>query len=72
MVRFISLCYMWTKVCLNPTVACIQPFNWESVIHVPDFDLYNNNSIETGLGPGIYSSSNRNEYQNQKNNISGE
>jgi hypothetical protein len=24
------------------------------------------------LGPGVYSSSNRNEYQKQKNNVSGE
>jgi hypothetical protein len=24
------------------------------------------------LGPGIYSASNRNEYQKQKNNVSGE
>jgi hypothetical protein len=28
--------------------------------------------FQATLGPGIYSASNRNEYQKQKNNISGE
>jgi hypothetical protein len=28
--------------------------------------------LPAALGPGVYSASNRNEYQNQKNNVSGE
>jgi hypothetical protein len=28
--------------------------------------------LPAALGPGIYSASNRNEYQKQKNNVSGE
>jgi hypothetical protein len=28
--------------------------------------------IELALGPGVYSASNRNEYQKHKNNVSGE
>jgi hypothetical protein len=28
--------------------------------------------LPVALGPGVYSASNRNEYQKQKNNISGE
>jgi hypothetical protein len=28
--------------------------------------------LMSALGPGVYSASNRNEYQNQKNNVSGE
>jgi hypothetical protein len=28
--------------------------------------------LPTALGPGVYSASNRNEYQRQKNNVSGE
>jgi hypothetical protein len=28
--------------------------------------------IPAALGPGVYSASNRNEYQKQKNNVSGE
>jgi hypothetical protein len=28
--------------------------------------------LPSALGPGVYSSSNRNEYQKQKNNVSGE
>jgi hypothetical protein len=28
--------------------------------------------LPAALGPGLYSSSNRNEYQNQKNNVSEE
>jgi hypothetical protein len=28
--------------------------------------------LPAALGPGVYSTSKRNEYQNQKNNISGE
>jgi hypothetical protein len=28
--------------------------------------------LPTALGIGVYSASNRNEYQNQKNNVSGE
>jgi hypothetical protein len=28
--------------------------------------------LPTALGPGLYSASNRNEYQKQKNNVSGE
>jgi hypothetical protein len=27
--------------------------------------------LPTALGPGVYSASNRNEYQKQKNNVSG-
>jgi hypothetical protein len=28
--------------------------------------------LPTALGPGVYSACNRNEYQKQKNNVSGE
>jgi hypothetical protein len=28
--------------------------------------------LQAALGPGVYSASNRNEYQKQKNNVSGE
>jgi hypothetical protein len=28
--------------------------------------------LPTALGPGVYSASNRNEYQKDKNNVSGE
>jgi hypothetical protein len=28
--------------------------------------------LPAALGPGVYSASNRNEYQKQKNNVSGE
>jgi hypothetical protein len=28
--------------------------------------------IASALGPGVHSASNRNEYQKQKNNVSGE
>jgi hypothetical protein len=28
--------------------------------------------LSATLGPGVYSASNRNEYQKQKNNVSGE
>jgi hypothetical protein len=28
--------------------------------------------LSAALGPGVYSASNRNEYQKQKNNVSGE
>jgi hypothetical protein len=28
--------------------------------------------LPVALGPGVYSASNRNEYQKQKNNVSGE
>jgi hypothetical protein len=28
--------------------------------------------LPAGLGPGVHSASNRNEYQKQKNNVSGE
>jgi hypothetical protein len=28
--------------------------------------------LPAGLGPGVYSSSNRNDYQKYKNNVSGE
>jgi hypothetical protein len=28
--------------------------------------------VPAALGPGVYSASNRNEYQKQKNNVSGE
>jgi hypothetical protein len=28
-------------------------------------------NLLTALGPGVYSASNRNEYQKQKNNVSG-
>jgi hypothetical protein len=28
--------------------------------------------LQTALDPGVYSASNRNEYQKQKNNVSGE
>jgi hypothetical protein len=34
------------------------------------FSIYLN--IPTALGPGVYSASNRNEYQKQKNNVTGE
>jgi hypothetical protein len=44
-------------LCYNRNVA-------GSIRHKVNFSVY--------LGPGIYSASNRNEYQKQKNNVSGE
>jgi hypothetical protein len=40
----------------------------------PDDELYFSNylTLPSALGPGVYSASNRNEYQKQKNNVSGE
>jgi hypothetical protein len=37
---------------------------------VNEFSIYV--ILSAALGPGVYSASNRNEYQKQKNNISGE
>jgi hypothetical protein len=39
---------------------------------VIDFFVSNYLIISATLGPGIYSASNRNEYQKQNNNVSGE
>jgi hypothetical protein len=38
----------------------------EQIYFLPEFDL------PAALGPGVYSASNRNEYQKHKNNVSGE
>jgi hypothetical protein len=34
--------------------------------------ISNRYGIPAGLGPGVYSASNRNEYQKRKNNVCGE
>jgi hypothetical protein len=35
-------------------------------------DLIQSGNLKFALGPGVYSASNRNEYQKQKNNVSWE
>jgi hypothetical protein len=50
---------LWISACSRPS----------KTVKVIKFDSYTNVS----LGPGVYSASNRNEYQKQKNNnVSGE
>jgi hypothetical protein len=39
---------------------------------IPDEVIFLNLPNPAALGPGDYSASNRNEYQKQKNNVSGE
>jgi hypothetical protein len=46
-------------LCFKPKVALSRPDE------VNDF-------FQVILGPGVYSASNRNEYQKHKNNVSGE
>jgi hypothetical protein len=47
--------------------------SWKVAILRPDqVNVFNLPNLLAALGPGVHSAANRNEYQKQKNNVSGE
>jgi hypothetical protein len=58
--------YYWGHYAISRKVAGSRPNE------VNDFFFSIYLILPTVLGPGVYSASNRNEYQKQKNNVFGE
>jgi hypothetical protein len=71
--RFIGLFYI-QGACSSIVVKtlCYKPkgHSFDSLVRLLDFSIYL--ILPATLGPGVYSASNRNKYQKDRNNVSGE